>query len=85
MIPDEPWRCVSMHDKAGRRGVWYRLINNRLELRGGREGDDAIAILTEAEHGAELINAITDVLDCGCWMQEDEGPNTQLVPGEWMP
>ena len=35
------WRPVCMHDPAGRRGLWVRVLPTTIELCSGREGDDA--------------------------------------------
>lgn len=38
------WICISMHDPAGRRGLWFRRTSDGgVELCAGREGDDAWA------------------------------------------
>lgn len=65
------WRCCSMHDPSGRRGVWYRTLpDGRLEIRAGREGDDACSFIP-----AELAESVDNCLSYGAWMQEDYGPN----------
>jgi hypothetical protein len=71
------WRCVSMHDPAGRRGVWYQRVGSTLEVRGGREGDDAVYIAL-----GDDADQLENVLSYGAWMQEEYGPNTNVVPTE---
>lgn len=52
------WKCIAMHDPAGRRGVWYRTTPRdvrtdqkiqepvgTIEMCAGREGDDAYVII----------------------------------------
>ena len=79
VAPEDPhatihnnWRCVSMHDPDGRRGVWYQWDKATLTLtvRGGREGDDAVRTI----YGADAV-ALEHVLSYGAWMQEEFGPN----------
>lgn len=37
---EDGWICVAMHDPSGRRGLWYRLTAEGIEICAGREGDD---------------------------------------------
>lgn len=72
-----------MHDDAGRRGVWYRYCEEDgvLELRGGREGDDAYAELDVGRNVTEkAVKDVAAVLSYGAWMQETEGPDTDIQP-----
>ncbi|MBV6429795.1 MAG: hypothetical protein KIPDCIKN_04370 [Haliscomenobacter sp.] len=61
-----------MHCKAGRRGIWYRMIDddNAIEIVAGREGDDASVVIRGPE-----ANLLKQCLAYGAWMQEDEGPD----------
>ncbi len=69
-----------MHDKSGRRGIWFRqMANGDLQMRGGREGADDALILKANEIPLLIISGVKSILSCGAWMQEDEGPNTKMM------
>jgi len=76
------WRCASMHDPAGRRGIWYRVQDGVLEVRGGRRGDDADARIERASLPAKEFDELVSALGYGAWMQEEYGPNTDVEPRE---
>lgn len=78
----QQWRCVSMHDPAGRRGVWVRMCEDgAIEVRGGREGDDACSILRPGDTLTPAdIKCLLGALEYGAWMQEDYGPATDKIP-----
>lgn len=64
------WRCCSMHDPSGRRGIWYRTTETgELRIVAGREGDDAEVLIPK-----EFAKPLADCLSYGAWMQEDYGP-----------
>lgn len=79
-VPRDKWRCVSMHDPAGRRGVWFAVHNNVLTVRGGREGDDAWAEIPRSSLPKEEFDELVSALEYGAWQQEDYGPDSQVVP-----
>jgi len=59
-----------MHDPSGRRGIWFRLLlDGQLEIRAGREGDDAACFVPRG-----TAKSLLDCLEYGAWMQEDYGP-----------
>lgn len=72
------WTCISMHDPDGRRGVWYRVSDGYLEVRGGREGDDAWAKIPVAGIPDDELAELVSAFDYGHWMQSDYGPNSEL-------
>lgn len=65
------WKCISMHDPSGRRGVWFRVNsqNSTIEICAGREGDDWYS---KIEVGNIIsINDIKNLAEClsvGSWM-----------------
>jgi len=62
------YRCCSMHDSSGRRGVWYkRTEGGGISVVGGREGDDAEVVITDPV----AAKALEDVLAYGAWMLEE--------------
>jgi len=71
-----------MHDPAGRRGIWYRVQDGVLEVRGGRRGDDADARIERASLPAKEFDELVSALGYGAWMQEEYGPNTDVEPRE---
>lgn len=76
---DSLWRCCSMHDPAGRRGIWYRYHNGILQIRAGREGDDEEIDLEVGRILTQLdLDKISGALDSGGQMQEDYGPCSQI-------
>lgn len=75
------WRCIAMHDLAERRGVWYRQkTDNILEMRAGREGDDASVEFALDELPQSVASGLVAVCEYGAWTQEDFGPNTEVMP-----
>lgn len=69
-MSEQPWRCCSMHDPDGRRGVWFKVLpDGSLHVRAGREGDDASCTVPQP-----LGNRLKECLEWGAWMQEDYGP-----------
>lgn len=73
------WRCASMHDRSGRRGIWFRSMpDGDLQIRAGREGGDNVAVLSVKEVPGRIIAAVRGCLEVGAWMQEDEGPDTKM-------
>lgn len=61
--------CAAMNDPTGRRGIWFRVLDDGIEIRAGREGDDVHVILRDGrvltrEQRLELQAA----LETGAWM-----------------
>lgn len=54
---EDGYRCVTMVDPAGRRGLWFRYRDNVLEVCSGREGDDAYARF-EGEQARQLADVL---------------------------
>ena len=81
-VPKEKWRCASMHDPAGRRGIWFAVHNDVLVVRGGREGDDAWAEIPRSMLPRKEFDELVAALEYGAWQQEDNGPDSQVVPVE---
>lgn len=76
-------RCCSMHDKSGRRGIWFREVKLGIQIVAGREGDDCEVTLTLGKTITD--NSLAQLLSClltGAWMQEDEGPDIMGVNKE---
>lgn len=67
------WQCASMHDPAGRRGIWFRESAGVVELCAGREGDDWYARLAVGDtlSGAQIA-AILECLSVGAWMLSEQ-------------
>lgn len=76
---DPKWRCISMHDDAERRGIWFHSVEHRdsgdsrttsfLEICAGREGDDGYARLEEGQViDRKLLSEIENCLMNGEWM-----------------
>lgn len=81
------WELCSVHDRSGRRGIWYRRINGpdqlidgmtckgplvALEVCGGREGDDYYAKFTIGEPvSREAVIGLIDVFETSSWMMEE--------------
>lgn len=76
------WRCASMHCHEQRRGIWFRVVDGVLIVRGGREGDDAEARIEAARLPVREFNELVSALEYGAWMQEDDGPDTKTRPTE---
>lgn len=65
------YRCASMHDPAGRRGIWYRQIDGGIEICARREGDDVHVILREGDAlTREQLRELQGALSTGAWMVE---------------
>lgn len=77
-VSARPWACCSMHDPAGRRGIWFRSDEagpggavTDLEACSGREGDDCHVRLRAGQTlTAADLSALRDVLHTGRWMVE---------------
>lgn len=69
-----------MHDPDGRRGIWFAEHEDRLVVRGGREGDDAWAEIPRSSLPEREFAELLDALSWGAWMQESYGPNASVVP-----
>ena len=78
-MPADAWRCASMHDPSGRRGVWFTSIPGpSITVCAGREGDDATVTLKVGDVlTQEQVTGLLSCLEYGAWMQEDYGPNCQ--------
>lgn len=73
MIFDDSWRCCSMHDPSGRRGIWFRFqTNGKFEICAGREGDDAKVTLQVGDTLTYTnLGQLLACLEYGAWMQEE--------------
>ena len=69
-----------MHDPDGRRGIWFAEHEDKLVVRGGREGDDAWAEIPRSSLPEREFSELLDALSWGAWMQEGYGPNASVVP-----
>lgn len=70
------WRCASMHDPAGRRGIWFRESPGVVELCAGREGDDWYARIAVGDTvSREQVASLLDCVAVGAWMlsEQEEG------------
>lgn len=72
------WILVSMHDPAGRRGIWYRetlkapFEPGSLEVCAGREGDDEYIQLRVGETVTpEILERLRACLQVGAWMLDE--------------
>jgi len=62
VTPDGTWTCAALPD--GRRGLWFRVHDGRLEIRAGREGDDDVLSTPIGERpSAEFVPALIEVLE----------------------
>lgn len=78
-------RCCSMHDPAGRRGIWYTVRDGVFYLCAGREGDDAEVSLKPGQVVTEeKIILLCQSLDYGAYMQEEHGPDAE-TPRRFLP
>lgn len=68
------WQCASMHDPAGRRGIWFRRESpGAVEVCAGREGDDAyVRIAVGDTVSSEQVTAVLGCLAVGAWMLEEQ-------------
>lgn len=72
------WSCCSMHDPTERRGIWWRVIGDTLEIRAGREGDDVAVRLTVGNVlSQKQLRAIDDCLSVGAWMIDQSEINVE--------
>lgn len=72
--------CAAMNDPTGRRGIWFRTLDDGIEIRAGREGDDVHVILRDGhvmtrEQRLELQAA----LGTGAWMLEEAKHGTDIA------
>lgn len=65
------WSCCSFHDESGRRGIWYRLTKDGVELCAGREGDDDHVLITVGDVVTEeTVRKLAGALRTGAWVLE---------------
>ncbi len=81
-VENKKWRCASMHDPNGRRGVWFKVEDDVLIVCGGREGNDAWSEIPRSSLPVNVFDALVAALQSGAWMQETHGPNTDLIPSQ---
>jgi len=73
-ILEEGWVCAALEDPAGRRGIWFRYSASadRLEVCGGREGDDFYVDLRVDGNSLDhrQLNELVGLLDTARWSRE---------------
>jgi hypothetical protein len=62
------WRCCANHDRSGRRGMWYRVADGRIEVRAGREGDDNYM---SAPIDSATGRGLRDLCETLAWVYDD--------------
>lgn len=61
------WVRVGRYDKAERRSIWVKLFAHRIEIRAGREGDDAHVVINATNPAYE---GLRDLFERQIWAQE---------------
>jgi len=64
---DPGWTRIGRFDSVRRRSVWVRIDDDRIELRGGREGDDAHVIIYASD---PAYGPMKELLSRQIWSQE---------------
>jgi hypothetical protein len=66
-IREPGWQRVGSLDKPGRRSIWVRFGDHRIEICAGREGDDAYI---EIEESNPAFLGLVDVFETQLWAIE---------------